>query len=332
MPQFLQEAFSARQYLETYYPSSFNEKKFFTALLFIQKSMSQGGVLEVGSLSKKIGLPSEIVENAAILNFLREVSERLLRAYPNGRATLLDIGGGPTLYQHIPLCLNVSSIIHGEFLSENRAEVLAYLDGVAGAYPWEQYFTLVKKMLSKDSVYQELLASKEYTEVGDHCEFVKNIRNILEAPKSKLFEAHLKKVLARNVVTCDVFSPTLEPSGMNNLTHLLGRYTKEGLPDIISAHFLVESATDNFEKWQQGLTHLLQYIPKGGYFLMTAIRHASWYLVGDKKIGAVSVDEESIKKFLEEHSIVIECMQVLIGSDQEHHGYDGMVFILGKKL
>jgi hypothetical protein len=138
-------------------------------------------------------------------------------------------------------------------------------------------------------------------------------------------------VIGGNVVPCDVFSSSLEPEDTHELSWLIKKYTNNGLPEVVSAHFLVESATESYERWQQGVKYLIQNVVSQGYFLMTAIRHASWYRVGEKKVQAVSIDERDIQGLLEENGIVIECIQVLTGSDQEQHGYDGMIFVFGKK-
>lgn len=333
MPKPLHKIFSAREYLKTYYPNDFNEKEFLYVIKVVSERMQQKEkILDVSILSQKTGLADEIVENAAIFNFLRSVSRRLLMAFPDGKATLLDVGAGPTLYQHIPLCLSVSSIIHGEFLSENREEVFTYLSGKDSAYSWDIYFSVMQVMLREDRSYQNLLQSQEGDSndaVREHAELVKGI---LLSKDSKTFKHHLNAVVAKNVVLCDVFSDSLEVDSDKSFPAVLKENTRNGFPDIISSHFLVESATDSYERWEEGVTNLIQKLQPGGYFIMTVIRNASWYRVGSKKVPAVAVNEGILKEFLQRHGIVIEDMQVLIGSNQKDNGYDGMVFIFGKKI
>ncbi len=332
MGQFLQEVFSPREYLATYYPSNLDVESFLSAIKAVREEMtSYGEVALVKEIIKTTHLSYEVVENAAIFNFLRDVSLDLLKDFPGGQAVLLDVGGGPTLYQHIPLCLNVASIIHGEFLSENRNEVLAYLSGKAGAYSWDAYFSITRELLMKDYPYQYQLRcnlERSETAIRNHS---KKIKEVLFSKNNHLFEVLLKRVMKKNVFFCDVFSPSLSAFGDVFLLDFLKKNTEYGLPDIVSAYFLVESATDNRSDWRRGMGHLLGMLKPGGFFIMTAIRHAEWYRVGSEKVAAVPVDERVIGEFLQQHGIIVKKMQVLVGSNTMKHGYDGMVFIFGQK-
>ena len=328
------EFFSARKYLETYYPSDFDRGRLLSAIDSVEKEMAvSDGVFDIRSLLAETRLSDEEVENAAIFNFLRKVSCRLLRAFPRGEAVLLDIGGGPTIYQHIPLCLNVSAIVHAEFSEGNRAEVRRYLDRDAQAYSWENYFSVIRQVLREDESYQEILDAQMMMDsdisVREHA---KQIRKALFSPDNKILSHRLAQMLSNRIVPCDVFSSSLELDGGKELSGSLRGITEDGLPDIVSAHFLIESATDNLGQWERGVLHLITKLRPRGYFIMTAIRNATWYRVGSEKVAAVPVDEQKIRKFLEEHDIVIEDMQVLRGSDQDDHGYDGMVFVFGRKI
>ena len=332
MSLLLHEIFSAREYLKTYYPSDFNQKDFLFAIQRVGEEMQKPErVFDIGELSQKIALPSEAIENAAIFYFLQTVARRLLAIFPRGDATLLDVGGGPTIYQHIPLCLNVAHIIHADFLLENQEEVRRYLAGDASSYFWKNYYLAVQKILREDEQYQSLLSTQMEYEENNIREHARSLREILFSGNESMFEARLKCVIGENVISCDVFSPTLEARGESALIQALRRTTAQGIPNIISAHFLVESATEGYKQWEQGVVHLIERLSLGGCFIMTAIRNASWYKVGTRRVPAVSINEQILKKFLEEHGIVVEDIQVLVGSDKKSHGYDGMVFVFGRK-
>lgn len=289
-------------------------------------------IFDLRRLSDEIRLSSEAIENAAIFYFLQTVSYRLLEIFPSGDATLLDVGGGPTIYQHIPLSLNVSAIIHTDFLPENREEVHKYLLADDDAYIWKGYYAAVQEILRTDERYQSLLDAQIKSGRSDVRKHAELVQKIIFSPDVGAFEKHLRNIMVKTILPCDVFSPALEENGSNSLKHALRSVTREGFPDIISAHFLVESATESYETWKQGVLHLLERLSPGGYLIMTAIRNASWYRVGTNKVPAVSVDECDVRKFLEEHDIVVEDMQVLIGSNKENHGYDGMIFVFGRKV
>lgn len=331
MPQPFHEIFSAREYLETYYPDNFDQEQFLAAIKTVSQEMQERGKIDVGLFRQKTGLADEVIENVAIMHFLSGVSRRLLEVFPRGDAVLLDVGAGPTIYQHIPFCLNVSSIVHAEFLSENREEVLMYLTEKKEAYLWDGYFSVVRAIFSGHKSYQALLEAQEVSEdqaVRNHASFVKRI---LFSDNNDAFKEHLRNTIGKNVVSCNIFSDSLEIEGDSSLSGALGKSAKQGSPDIVSAHFLVESATESRKQWEQGIIHLIQKLRPGGYFIMTAIRNATWYRVGSEKVPAVAVNEKGIRNFLEEHGIVIEDMQILVGSDQADHGYDGMVFVFGRK-
>lgn len=329
----LHEIFSARKYLETYYPIDFNRVDFFSAVQKVREEMQKPEkIFDLRKFSDEINLTSEVIENAAIFYFLQTVSCRLLEIFPCGDAVLLDVGGGPTLYQHIPLSLNVAAIIHTDFLLENREEMYKYLVADDGAYIWKNYYLVVQKMLRENKQYQSLLGTQIKSEKSDVSEHAKLIQKILFSPDVEAFEKHLRSIIVKDVISCDVFAPAFEEEGSNSLKHALQSVTREGSPDIISAHFLVESATESYEMWERGVLHLVEKLSPGGCFVMTAIRNASWYRVGTERVPAVSVNEQSVKKFLEEHGIVVEDVQVLIGSNKESHGYDGMIFVFGRKI
>lgn len=328
----LHEIFLARDYLQTYYPSDFDQEAFFSAVQLVrQKMLGTGKTLDAQELSSGGLLPSEVVENAVIFCFLEMVASRLLEIFPRGDAVLLDVGGGPTLYQHIPLCLNVDTIIHGDFLPENQREALMYLDRDSQAYSWKNYFSMVQKMLRENEQYQSWLDAQVFSNDNAIKNRAERLKGILFSNDTGIFEERLRQVLKRNVISCDVFSPNLERDGQSLLARALEKTTHRGFPDIISSHFLVESATGDYEQWKKGVAHLVDFLPQGGCFIMTAIRNASWYKVGTERVPAVPIDEQIIEKFLTEHGIVVEDTWVLLGSDKENHGYDGMVFVFARK-
>ena len=64
--------------------------------------------------------------------------------------------------------------------------------------------------------------------------------------------------------------------------------------DVISSNFVAESASETLEQWEQSMQNMMAHIKKGGYFVQTAIKNASWYEVGKEKLPAFGVYPEQI--------------------------------------
>jgi hypothetical protein len=328
----LDEVFSAQEYLRTYYPNDVDQEQFLGAINAVEAEFDRSqGYFDVGPLVAKTGLPHEMIENAALVAFFATVARHFLGAFPRGDAVILDVGGGPTIYQHIAFCLNASVIIHSDYLAANRTEVVNYLTNTKEAYLWETYITTIRRVLQGDRDYAALLGQEKASideSIRTHAE---EIEHILSDESSGLLEKKLKASVEKEVVYGDVFSDHFLSGPKNELRAILDRVTDHDFPDIVSAYFLVESATHDPQNWEKGMCNLIDGVVPGGYLVLTAIRHASWYRVGEKRVRTTPVDEYSIGKFLREHGIVVEELRVLTGSNQASHGYDGMVFVLGRK-
>ncbi len=325
--------FSAQEYLRTYYPNDIDQEQFLGAINAVEAEFDRSqGHLDVGPLVAKTGLLHEMIENAALVAFFTTVARHFLRDFPRGDAVILDVGGGPTIYQHIAFCLNASVIVHSDYLEENRTEVVNYLTGDLGAYHWETYIATIRQVLRGDRDYTHLL-DREKASIDESVRTrAEEIERILSDGSHGLLEKKLKSSVEKEVVYGDVFSDHFLTGPKNELRAILDRTTDHDLPDVVSAYFLVESATHSQEAWEKGMRNLIEATAPGGYLVVTAIRHASWYRVGEKRVQAVPVDEHRIAEFLREHDIVVKELRVLVGSHQDKHGYDGMVFVLGKKV
>jgi hypothetical protein len=257
-----------------------------------------------------------------------------LQEFPDGQAVVLDIGGGPTIYQYLSLSLVVGAIIHAEYLLENRKEIAAFVTNDESAYSWQSYFYAVKDLLNQDKEFQEqltFLVSHRNEKVKAHA---LEIQRILSAQTEvSEFETALKRKVAQRLVPCDVFQSNLEADERNLIQYSLlecGKIT--GHPDIIMSCFVVESATAHEETWRQGIKNLADALEVGGYLVMTAIRNANWYKVGDKRITAFSVNEDKIQQVFRQYGLRVKDLRVLVGSDNTEDGYDGMVLICAQKI
>jgi hypothetical protein len=73
-------------------------------------------------------------ENAFLLDFYHETYQRM----PAG-LSLLELGGGPTVYQLLSASRCAREILFTDFLDANRREVERWLEGAADVFDWTQY-------------------------------------------------------------------------------------------------------------------------------------------------------------------------------------------------
>ncbi len=304
-----------RHYLETYYPSDFDEQAFGAALVALREAFQSGqGVIDVSRLATEYQLPSEVVENAALLYHLSLVACGIRSVYPTGEVVVLDMGGGPTIYQHLPFSLVARKIIHAEPREENRTEIQLFLEGRKEAYDWQGYFRVLLKEYGDNPAFAPL---KD--------ELIKNGIQSVEAWQEKV-----KEKMKGGLVSADVFSPTLESKESTALADTIASFGAKQC-GVVTSHFLLESATDHAKEWQRGLDSLTAKVKPGGFFSMMAIRHAQWYRSGDGQVPAYPVDEIFLQEELRKRGFTCVTTKVLDGSDATQFGYDGMVLMLARK-
>ncbi len=324
MPDFFSEARLGRAYLETYYPSQFDEEAFHMALVAIDRQSRSGqSTLDVEAFSVQYRLAHAVVENASILFHLSSIASVVAKAWQGRRVSVLDVGGGPTLYQHIPISLIADVIIHAEPLEENRVEVLQYLRQEPGAYDWSAYFRAVGRYIKQGENFSVL--SKKLTEISAAIPSGANLS--LEGAWRIL----VTDLIGTRVIPCDAFSQDLELGTGTDVERVLRDTEVTEGASLVESNFLLESATDSIEEWQTGLDMLTRRVAPGGFLSMMAIRNARWYLSGNEKVPAVPVDEVFLQKELERRLFSLIQVRVLTGSDQKTFGYDGMVFVLARK-
>lgn len=304
-----------RHYLETYYPSDFDEQAFGAALTALREAFQfDQRAIEVPRLATEYQLPSEVVENAALLYYLSLVAHEIHVAYPAAEAVVLDMGGGPTIYQHIPFSLVVRNIIHAEPREENRTEIQLFLENHQDAYDWRGYFRVLLKEYEHNPAFaalKEVLVKHGIESVG-------------------AWQERVREKMRGGLVSADVFAPMLESEGSTALGDALASLGVDQC-EVVTSHFLLESATDDAEEWQRGLDSLTAKVKQGGFFSMMAIRHAEWYRSGNDRVPAYSVDETFLREELGKRGFRAVLTRVLDGSDKQGFGYDGMVFMLVRK-
>lgn len=323
-----EKGFNPKEYMKTYYPVPPDSAKILWASEILKQDYSKNPRLNIKQIVEKFNVSPEIAENIAIFDFQKNVAKKLLLEYPQDNIEVLDVGGGPTVYQHIAMSLQAGNITHSEFLEQNRAEVTNWINQEEGSYNWDGYFDLIKMMFNKDEEYQQILnhqLKSEDEKTKNHAILVKSL---LEGDTENL-KAHLRKELGQNVVSGDVFRPDL--GLQDSKQYDVASQGREGSVEMLTSNFTIESATGDRVKWEQGMKNITAQIKNKGFLALTAIRNAEWYAVGKEKMPAVKVNENDLKEILEKEGFEIVEMRILGGSDQEKVGYDGMVFVFAQK-
>ncbi len=323
-----EKGFDPREYIKTYYPIPPDSAKILWASEIIKQDYSKNSKIDIKQMVEKFNVSPEIAENIAIFDFQKNVAKKLLLEYPQDNIEVLDVGGGPTVYQHIAMSLQAGNITHSEFLEQNRKEVTSWLNKEEGSYNWDGYFDLIKNMFNKDEEYQQILNQQLQSEDEKTKNHAVLVKSLLEGDTENL-KSHLRKELGQNVVKGDVFKPDL---GLENPKQYdVISQEREGSVEMLTSNFTIESATGDRAKWEQGMQNITAQIKNKGFLALTAIRNAEWYAVGKEKMPAVKVNENDLKEILEKEGFEIVEMRILEGSDQENVGYDGMVFVFAQK-
>lgn len=326
--EIFEKKFGPQDYMRTYYPENLDTEKLLWASGMMQKEYASSDRVSIQKIMEVANIPAEVAENLAIFDFQREISRKLLEAYPQDKIEVLDVGGGPTIYQHMTMSLEAGNITHSEFLEQNRAEVIQWLNDEDGAYNWDAYFDLVKKILQGDKDYQAVLSQQLENDDPEIASHARMVRDILGAANSDNFKAHLRERLNGKVVSGDVFRSDL---GLTRSKYdVVSSTGREGAVDMVTSNFTIESATSDRSKWEEGVKNIASKVKKGGFLALTAIRNAEWYQVGEEKMPAVKVDEEDIQEILQKEGFEILQLKILEGSKKDIVGYDGMVFCFAR--
>lgn len=323
--------FGPKDYIDNYYPEDFDIDKFIWSLGKIRKGFNENDKVDITELAEITNMEHEAIENIAIFEFQRKISKQLLEAFPKDNIKVLDVGGGPTIYQHIAIALEAGNITHSEFLEQNRSEVTAWINNDKDCHNWDSYFSLIQKVLVDDEEYQDILDKQTKSDDREISENANRIKNIINSKSIDALKDKLKESL-KKVVFGDVFENNLGLESTPDNFDLVNSSSREAAIEVITSNFTIESATGDKNKWQQGMINIMNRVGQGGFLSLSAIRNSTWYKVGEEKMPAVSVNESDLAKILEDNGFKIIELKSLEGSDSNKVGYDGMIFVLAQKI
>ena len=109
----------------------------------------------------------------------------------SGISRLLEVGGGPTIYQLISASAVANQIIFSEYLDDNRKEITKWIKGRRGAFNWDKYFRFVLqlegKKCSQNSLREIKHRLRKKVKAVIFCDVLKN--NVLKTKKYENFDA-----------------------------------------------------------------------------------------------------------------------------------------------
>lgn len=329
-----EKEFSPTAYLDRYYPPLTD------VLDFTEEVSTTGGPdrpINIAEIAHRYDEPQpEAIENICLIDWQRRVVKQLLQDFPNGVGTALEVGSGPTIFQHAITSLAAEQIIHLDFLHDNHKQ--ARLDKnqimkLENENPhWQTYFEAGREVLVRDKELLTLLRSREQAGGVAASRARRTLGSLNDMAGSGLH--HQLAVTPIRHVMGDIFAENFTiPDAERTRTAdtSLKQVTPESQFNFVSSHFVAESATHNPKRWEAGMLNLISTVKPGGYLSLAAIRNAEWYASGETPMPATPVDETNLRTFLVEHGFEMTDQQILVGSDKEVNGYDGMVFILARK-
>lgn len=343
------QEFNPKQYLEQFYPAIENVE---AVGLFDKLRELKGNQFNVGEIANEYGITPEIVENLFLLNFQMETAKEALKNFTIGRFEVLDIGGGPTVYQHVLPALLAHKTIDIEYTEQNRDEVMQFLRSnwlldwerrnLGGAngrgipkpespdnidyYNWDSYIELIHQAIKNDDQLVELIKGQEFHSPFYVQRAIKGIEGNLTDFKAACFPRPFFMTHG------DIFNQeNILKNESGEIYYDTGVDYKDWQVELVISNFTVESATSDRSKWEIGMQNIMDRVKPGGLLSLSAIRNSEWYPAGNEKMPATPINEEDLRRILLESGFQIVKEQVLLGSDKNQDGYDGMIFVLAKK-
>lgn len=171
---------------------------------------------------------------------------------------LIEIGGGPTIYQLISLSVVVDEIVFTDGLIENVRFFKKWLSG-ENIEPWSKYIAYVIGLESAKGIP----VTKEM------------IMDRLRLLRSKI--------------------SSTERLDITNKKKVMDYKTKHGTYDIVDSAFCIDSITYSIDKWIEYLNNIISLLNSSGTLIITSLGNSKkGYLVGKKILPAVDLDFRTI--------------------------------------
>lgn len=237
--------------------------------------------------------PIKNKETQGLLTFLHKSLSKI--NFPKGNKTrLVEVGGGPTVYQLISARRVVDEIYFTDYEKKWWAQVRKWVRKDKQKANWTEYFRFTLRLeLGREPTKQEIIEAS----------------NCL---REKIVKTE----------TFDLFDNERWPINY-----------EDGF-DVASMHFCIESIVSSAKLFEKGMENFFLLVKPNGYASLSFLKNSPYYLAGNKKIGTFPIDENYLKDFLEKEGFKIIEMETIPADKTggDYGPYEGDICILARKL
>lgn len=204
---------------------------------------------------------------------------------------ILEFGGGPTVYQLITAARKARSIHFSDYLERNMQEVSMWRDCAEEAFDWSSFVKEALELEGLDNVTHNDIEARENMMRGKINKFLK----------------------------CDAFEK--DPLGPEYRNYY----------DLISTNFVADSITNSKDTWEQLMKNVCSMLKRDGSLILTSLKEAEYYVIGDKKFLAVHLTECDLISKLKDLGFQDLFFRSVPAErnhrDENYQGYNGMFFV-----
>lgn len=222
-------------------------------------------------------------EDLAVMHWVRN---ELIDA--RDEAVLVEMGGGPTIYQLVTAAPLVREIHFSDYLDANLDEVKQWIEGnMERSFNWDQHIRAGLELEGFQNVTEELVEER----------------------------AALIRRKIRQLTHCDIRKKN--PLGKN----------KKGYYDILSMHYVPESVTGSLRSWERNLRNACTVLKPDGKLIMTCLVGACYFKVGAKYFCATPVNQSIIEEVLHEIGFSKIKLRPIKTGYREPEGYNSILLV-----
>jgi len=200
-------------------------------------------------------------ENQALLKFFHQTYQKI-----GGKKRILEIGGGPTIYQLISASAKGNTIVFSDYLDRNLREVKKWLNNNPGAYNWDKYFDYVLGLEGKRKSHKNR----------------QDLKNRVRKSVQELIIGDIRKdnpLSPRAYPPFDVASVTSVPEAITNQEKEFTQYMENITSLLKSGGWLVQFVCKNMRQWKVGNVYFVGF-PVDETYMETCLRKLGFEQIG----------------------------------------------------